>query len=258
MTLLRHIIACSFVTIIAIGAASSAQAQTPARTFGAGALQLDNRSTPLRSVTIDVPTSLTGNYSLHLPNVAPGNPMNFLVADVDGNMTWKPNGLGSLTAGSMWFGNASNVPTELPHGAPGTILVIDGSGFPAWSPTLPPATTVPASQITSGTLPPGTNITVGAGSSINPGAGTINANGIVGSGVGKFSGSVPIPMNTIIMNIAYPGIISSSVVLVSIVDPSGQTDQVSVTGISSGVGFTVQFSGFYPTTTGQLNYVVIN
>ncbi len=185
--------------------------------------------------------------------------MNFLISDQNGNLSWVTNALPTLTAGAIWYGNASNIATELPGGPNGSILSISPTGFPQWVTTIPTGILVPASQISSGTLQPGTTIIVGNGATVQPsGTGQVISNGLVGSGLNKFSGSVIIPLNAITLSIPYPGIISTSVVLVSIIDPSGQTDEVSVTSITPGVGFTIRFGGFYPTTTGQLNYLVIN
>jgi hypothetical protein len=174
------------------------------------------------------------------------------------------NSLPPLPPGNIWVGVPGSlgnpgVATPLAPGVPGSIFSIDPAGMPAWTTTLPSGTSVPANQITSGTLQPGTVITAGNGSAIAPtGTGVIEANKLSGSGVNKYSGSIPIPQNAIQMNISYPGLTASSTVLVSIIDPSGQTDQVSVWQKTPGVGFTVMFSGFYPTTTGSLNYLVIN
>lgn len=247
--------ACVFACLIV----SEGTAQSVVRTFGAGELSLDNRSIPFRSITIDAPSALTQSYQMHLPATGPSNPtQNFLVFDQLGNGTWSGSVLPSLTAGAIWYGNALGVATELPAGPVGNILVIGPTGLPTYTATLPPSTTVNPAQIVSGTLPPGTTIDIGPSSSITVNGGVVQSNQLVGSGPGKYSGSVAIPQNALTMTIPYAGIISSSVVLVSVVDPSGQTDGVSVTGITPGASFTIHFTGFYPTTTGQLNYVVIN
>lgn len=238
--------------------ATSALAQSGKRTFGASALSLDNGSNPLRTLTIDAPT-LTQSYVLHFPSAAPADPTyNVLVFDQAGVGSWSNNPLPPLAAGAIWYGNAQGVATQLPAGPAGYILAIGANGLPYYTATLPASTSVAPSQITSGTLAPGTTINVAPGSSVVVNGGVVQSNQLVGSGPGKYSGSVPIPQNSLTMTIPYPGIIASSVVIVSIVDPSGQTDGVSVTNITPGGTFTVQFSGFYPTTTGQLNYCVIN
>jgi len=89
-------------------------------------------------------------------------------------------------------------------------------------------------------------------------SGVFTANLLTGTGDNKYSGCIPIPQNAMFMTIHYTGVTSMSNVVVTINDPSGQTDQVSVGAISPGVGFNVFFGGYYPTTTGKLNYLVIN
>ncbi len=247
-----------YVALIVCACVSIASAQVGQRVFGASGLALDNRTAPFKTVTIDVPTSLSTNYVLHLPSTAPSLTTNFLIFDQNGNGSWTSNILPPLSTGAIWYGNASNVATELPGGTAGEVLAVGSNGLPYWTATLPASTTVNPAQITSGTLPPGTTINVSPGSTIAVNGGTVQSNQLVGSGPGKYSGSIPIPQNALTMTIPYPGIISTSVVIVSIVDPTGQTDGVSVTSIVPGGTFTVQFTGFYPTATGQLNYCVIN
>ncbi|MEP7235891.1 MAG: hypothetical protein ABI778_11410 [Ignavibacteriota bacterium] len=89
-------------------------------------------------------------------------------------------------------------------------------------------------------------------------AGEFTANSLSGSGPNKYSGSVPITQNVLFMTIPYSGIEATSNVVVSVNDPAGQTAQVTVGTITPGVGFNIFFSGYYPTTTGKLNYLVIN
>ncbi len=88
--------------------------------------------------------------------------------------------------------------------------------------------------------------------------GVFTANLLTGSGDNKYSGGVAIPQNALSMTIPYTGITETSNVVVSVNDPAGQTDQVTVGVITPGVGFNVFFSGYYPTKTGKLNYLVIN
>jgi hypothetical protein len=89
-------------------------------------------------------------------------------------------------------------------------------------------------------------------------SGVYTANLLTGSGENKYSGCAAIPQNTLYMTIPYVGITATSNVVVSLNDPAGQTDQVTIGTISPGVGFNVFFSGYYPTKTGKLNYLVIN
>lgn len=226
------------------------------RAIGARELRLDNNG---NTVGFTVTPRLQSSYTLQFPSVPPPFGVNYFRIDASGNLTWTDNTLPPLAPGNIWVGNPSSVATPLPPGTAGSILMLDGSLQPIWGTTLPAVITVPASQLTSGTLQPGTTIIVGNGASIQPsGSGMIIANGLTGSGLNKFSGTVAIPLNAITLNIPYSSILATSIVLVSVVDPSGQTVQVSVTGITAGVGFTVMLSGFYPTTTGTLNYLVIN
>lgn len=228
----------------------------PQRAIGARELRLDNNG---NTVGIAVTPGLQSSYTLHLPSVPPSLGANYFRIDQSGNLTWTDNTLPPLAPGNIWVGNSSSVATPLSPDTAGAILMLDGSLQPVWSTMLPAAITVPASQLSSGTLQPGTTIMVGNGASVQPaGSGMIIANGLTGSGLNKFSGTVAIPLNAITLNIPYSDILATSIVLVSVVDPSGQTVQVSVTGVSAGVGFTVMLSGFYPTTTGILNYLVIN
>ncbi len=88
--------------------------------------------------------------------------------------------------------------------------------------------------------------------------GVVIANGLIGTGDGKYSGTIAIPQNALSMKIKYADIKATSNVIVTIFDPAGQTDQVSVGVITPGVGFDVHFTGYYPTPNGKLNYLVIN
>ena len=89
-------------------------------------------------------------------------------------------------------------------------------------------------------------------------SGVVIANGLIGTGANKYSGTVVIAKNTLTMNIPYAAITANSNVILTVKDPSGQTDAVSVSIITPGVGFAVEFAGYYPTSTGVLNYLVIN
>jgi hypothetical protein len=137
-------------------------------------------------------------------------------------------------------------------------MTLDNTNRPTWSTVIPGATTVSASQITSGTIPPGVTIDVGPSSSIQSSGGTITANNLNGSGIGKYSGSIAIPFNAAGMTISYTAIQAPSTVLVNITDPSLPGVLVFVQNITPGSGFSVVFSALYPTGTGVLNYTVIN
>jgi hypothetical protein len=243
--------ACLFFSFTLFGIDAYSQ-----RAIGARELRLDNNG---NTVAIKVTPSLQSSYTLQLPAIPPPYGVNYFRIDASGNLSWTDNPLPPLASGNIWVGNSSSDAVPLSPGTAGSIFMLDASLQPIWSTTIPTAIMVPASQIGSGTLPAGTIIDVGNGAIIQPsGTGKVIANGLTGSGPNKFSGVVTIPLNAIDLDIPYTGILTSSIVLVSVVDPTGQTAQVSVTGINVGVGFSVMFSGFYPTTTGTLNYVVIN
>ncbi|MDP4219118.1 MAG: hypothetical protein Q8916_02465 [Bacteroidota bacterium] len=248
------IIACMMLC-----AFSKIDAQTFGRIIGAGSFEVDDGTRSGKTLRWDVASPLSASYMLHFPSNPPTGGQNFLTADGNGNMNWATNILPPLPPGNMWCGNEASIATPMAPGTIGSILGVDVNGMPEWLTTLPNAVSVSASQITSGTLQPGTAITVGNGSSISPsGTGLIVANRLGGSGVNKYSGTLAIPLNALSMNINYSGVTASSTILVSIIDPSGQTAQVSVANITAGIGFAVIFSGYYPTTTGSLNYIVIN
>ncbi len=240
-----------FIALILQGSDAFSQ-----RALGARELRLDNNG---NAIAVSAASGLSASYTLQLPAIPPPYGINYFRVDPAGIVTWTDNPLPPLAPGNIWVGNSSSVAVPLSPGTAGSIFMLDPSLQPVWSTTIPSAIMVPASQIGSGTLPSGTIIDVGNGATIQPsGTGKVIANGLTGSGLDKFSGTVTIPLNAISINISYSDILASSIVLVSVVDPSGQTAQVSVTGINVGVGFSVMFSGFYPTTTGTLNYLVIN
>lgn len=235
-----------------------AQAQQ-GRVIGARAFQIDDGSGSGKTVTLDVLSALSSSYQLHFPNASPANPANFLMSDATGHMSWIGNTLPPLASGNIWRGNSLGIASAMPPGAAGSILSIDGSSMPKWTTTIPSQITISASQITSDTLAPATTIVVGSGASIQPaGSGKIVANQLSGAGVNKYSGSVAIPQDALILAITYSGATASSVIMASIIDPSGQTDQVSIGQITPGVGFTVIFTGYYPSATGKINYLIIN
>jgi hypothetical protein len=260
MYILKLVRTCfAIVFMLPLFGAEICHAQITNRIFGAGAFSVDDGTGSGKSFRWDVMSPLAASYQLHFPNTAPPNAINFMMIDASGNSSWASNTLPPLSPGNIWYGNSSSVATPLAPSVSGAILSLDNSLMPAWTTMLPASTTVSASQITSGTLAPGTTITVGNGSTIQPsGSGFVIANQLTGSGINKYSASIPIVQNSLIMAVTYTGVIATSVVLASVDDPSGQTIQVSVGQITPGVGFTVMFSGFYPTTTGKLNYVIIN
>lgn len=230
------------------------------RTFGAGAFQIDDGFG--KTLTWDLTSPVSSSYKLHFPNTPPSDPTNFLMTDANGNMAWASSTFPPLAPGNIWFGNALSVATPLPPTVVGAVLFLNNSLQPAWTTTLPSTMTVSASQITSGTLPPGTVIDAGPGSIIEPAGGTVNANLLSGSGFGKYSGKIVIPTGANHLDISYAGIMAFSSVTVAVFDPLAMTFgfvDAKVSQIDPGVGFTVIFSADYPNSgTGQLHYTVVN
>lgn len=253
------IIACIVVCVASEGFAQ--------RAIGAHKLVLDNNAG--KSVTLQPSTApMSSPYILKLPAPGPPFPKSFLVSDENGIMRWldeseiAPSGLPGLPQGNIWVGNGSGIATAFAPGPVGSFMVIDAGGMPSWTSALPPTTTIAASQITSGTLPPGTTITVGGGSSIVPGAGTIIANGLSGAGPGKFSGKTAIPTGSDFLDVSYPGIQAGSAVNLMVNDANAGIwgyVSVQVQSITPGVGFRAIFAAAYPPSgTGQLHWTVVN
>ena len=94
------------------------------------------------NVTIRTPTSISPNYTLTLP-LDDGSNGQVLATDGAGILSWiTPGGLGALTSGNFWLGNASNVPTP--------VLM---SGEATMSNAGVVNVTIGADSITSGILP---------------------------------------------------------------------------------------------------------
>ncbi len=228
------------------------------RTFGARAFAMDDGTRSGKTLSLDVTSGLDYSYSLHFPSKPPISGLNFLTVDESGNIDWSTSIMPALAPGNIWCGNAQSLATPMTPGPEGSILGIE-NGMPEYISYIPSSLTISASQITSGTIQPGTNIIVGNGATLGPNdGGIVIANQLSGSGPNKYSGSIPIPQNMLRMTINYSAVTATSNVLLSIIDPAGQTAQVSVEQLLPGVGFTIIFSGFYPTATGSLNYLVIN
>jgi len=255
-------IATAVFAVVVFFCAAKADAQALPRTIGARAYLIDDATGSGKTLTWDVASPLILSYRLHFPPVPPINSMNFLVSDANGNLSWVFNTLPPLAPGNIWYGNAFSVATPLAPTASGALLSLNNSLMPVWTNTLPVAITVPASQITSGTLPPGTTITVGPGSAIQPAGGTINANTLSGSGFGKYSGKISLSTGIDHLDIPYAQITALSSVTVSVFDPQGTIFgfvEAQVSQITAGVGFRVIFSADYPNSgTGELHYTVIN
>jgi hypothetical protein len=98
------------------------------------------------------------------------------VNDVTGTLP-VPNGgtgLTSVNSGSLLYGNGVNSLNVLSNPVSNSILTHNGT-VPAWSTSLPAGVTIPFSQITTGTNA-GQTLTVGAGSTLAPSTGTVEAN----------------------------------------------------------------------------------
>jgi hypothetical protein len=242
-----------FVVFALIFAAAKTDAQLLPRTFGARAFSLDDGTGSGKTLTWDVTSPLILSYHLHFPATSPANTVNFLISDASGNMSWATSSLPQLAPGNIWYGNPSSIATPLAPTVPGAILSLNNSLLPIWITALPLAMTISATQITSGTLPPGTTIGVGPGATIQPTGGTVNANFLSGTGFGKYSGKILITTGASHLD---------SSVTVSVFDPQAMTFgfvEAQVSQITPGVGFRVIFSADYPNSgTGELHYTVIN
>ncbi len=261
MTLTRS--AFAFFAVFALFfAAARTDAQMLPRTFGARAFQVDDGTGSGKTLTWDLASPLLLSYRLHFPPTPPPNALNFLISDANGNLSWRASSLPSLAPGNIWYGNAQSVVTPLPPTSSGAILTLSNSLTPQWSSSFPATITISATQITSGTLPPGTTIDAGPGSTIEPAGGTINANFLSGSGTGKYSGKITIPSGASHLDIVYAPISALSSVTVSVFDPQAMAFgfvEAQVSLITPGTGFRVLFSADYPNSgTGQLHYTVIN
>jgi hypothetical protein len=241
-----------------------ANGQPMQRMLGARAYQLDDGTRSGKTMTWDISGTISQSYQLHWPATAPTANTNYCVADASGNMWWQeyPE-LPPLTAGNMWVGNSLNAAQQFPPGPVGSILTINSSAMPEWSSSLPAEVMMSANQITSGTLQPGVNITVGNGATIVPsGGGNITANGLSGAGIGKYSGKIDLATGINYLDITYPGITAASSVTVSVFDPQATIFGfvgAQVSEITPGMGFRVIFSADYPNSlTGQLHYTVVN
>lgn len=142
-------------------------------------------------------------------------------------------------------------------GIAGQVLTSAGAGAtPTW--TNPSALGTAFNQITSGTNTSAVMIVDGTAQLRPQGTGVVASNLLVGSGNNKYAGSTPIPLNALTMSVPYSGITATSIVQISILDVSGQTVQLTVGQVTAGVGFDVSFSGYYPSSTGFLHYIVVN
>ena len=81
-----------------------------------------------------------------------------------------------------------------------------------------------------------------------------------GSGPGRYSGSIPIPLGVWQMNIPYAGIQAGASVNVTVADsdPTIGIVPARVVSITPGVGFAVELSVIYDSPTGALQYIVVN
>ncbi len=248
-----------FASVLVFALAINISYAQPRRTFGVGGLELDNGTAPLRTIDLFAPTSLAADYQLELPPSPPSAVTNYLMSDASGHMSWTTASvtLPSLPAGAIWVGNAFDQAQPYAPTIPGSIMTLNASNIPTWSTVVPINTTISVSQLTSGTIPPGVTVNVGTGSTIQSTGGTVTANNLIGAGIGKYSGSVPIPQNSITVIVSYPPIQAGSTVLLSIIDPSLPGVLPFLENITPGAGFKVTFSSSYPTTSGSLSYTVV-
>ncbi len=261
MPFLRYIPLCAVIVLSLALESTNSYSQANQRVFGAGGLSLDNRTTPLKTITLTAPLSLTSTYTLQLPNVPPPGPISTLTSDGEGNMFWASGTalLPSLPDGNIWVGNNMNVATPYAPTVAGAIMTLDASNRPSWSSSIPSTTTISASQITTGTIQPGVTITVGNGGTIiATTGGNVTANNIAGAGANKYAGAVVIPQNAIGLEIPFSGLLSGAAVQFSVNDPSVPGIIAFMDNMTPGGGFHVSFSAAYPTTTGTLTYIVVN
>lgn len=260
MPLQRYIPLCAVILLSLALESTNSYSQANQRVFGAGGLMLDNRTTPIKTITLTAPLSLTTTYTLQLPTVPPPGPASTLTSDGEGNMFWASGtaSLPSLPAGNIWVGNNLNVATPYAPTVAGAIMTLDGSNRPAWSTALPPATTISASQITTGTIQPGVTINVGNGGSIVSTGGNITANNLTGAGANKYAGVVIIPQNALGLNIPFTGLAANAAVQFNVNDPAVPGIIAFMDNMTVGGGFHVTFSAAYPTNTGTLTYIIIN
>ena len=252
---------CMLFIAFSIGVTSNLYAQLVPRLLGAAGLVLDSRSTPYKAITIDVPTTLTVSYPLHLPTVPPSGPLSMLASDVNGVMVWTASGTASLPPlppGNIWVGNALSVAMPYAPTVPGAVMTLNGSSTPTWSTVIPSNTTISVSQLTTGTLQSGVTFNVGTGSTINVTGGTNTSNNLVGAGPGNYAGTVAIPQNAVSLAIPYTPIQAGSSVMVNIIDPGLPGVAIYLASITPGTGFSVVFSAPYPTNTGKVSYHIVN
>lgn len=178
-----------------------------------------------------------GAFGNRPSELAPGTNGQVLTAGPNGAPSWKdPLGLDDLSTNSMWFGDANDKPIELASpGTGGYLLQTDATGTPTWD-----------NRLTIDSLTVNVDLQIGGN--------------VRGAGNGNFSGAYPIPQNAYLVNVPYASIQAGASVTVSIQDTDNSVGNVThrVSQITPGVGFAVELSIFYPTTTGRIDYIVVN
>lgn len=283
----------SFSILILVSALIVSDSSFAQRSIGARRLVLDDNGG--KTITFQTPSPLISNYTITFPT-SQGGMGTTLINDGNGNLTWSTSGSlfggGSPNQVTFWtspntlsgendfwwdgalnrLGIGTNSPQNNLHvvggarvtglGGGGPRLVqVDNNGDLFSSNALPVGTTLSFSQITTGTNT-GQALSVGNGSTLSPtGTGVVASNSLVGTGAGRYTGVVNIPVNAPTLFIPFSSITALSAVVVDVYDPNASITghaAATITSIAAGVGFTVTFSSDYPSATGRLTYIVTN
>ena len=179
-----------------------------------------------------------GAFGNRPSELAPGTAGQVLTIGATGGPTWEDvtAGIDELSHQSIFVGDPNDDPMELASpGTSGYVLQTDATGNPEWNNSL--------------TID---NLTV---------EDELNVGGeFTGAKIGGFSGSAAIPINAYEVDVPYTLIKAGATVNVSITDTDAGVGNITyrVSKITPGVGFTVLLSVFYPTSTGVVEYMVIN
>lgn len=169
----------------------------------------------------------------------------------------------SLSQNAIWVGNAQGEPAELGAGSEGQVLRIS-SGAPSWqsSMELPAGTTTNSTLVWNGSAwVENTNVTMDPANGNTVVQGDVTVNGsLKGAGANRYAGTLSIPVNSYQVSVPYSGIQAGASINVSVSDSDANIGIVParVVSVTPGVGFTVQLAINYDSSTGVLNYVVVN